>query len=517
MSSRQPFAITLNKSGPGISKGTGNDRHTLKLGNMKKSLLILGLCGSITFAPAPVRAADNDSPIAIAKKLNQAFVQVVQKVSPSVVVVKVKQKVDLESRKRALGNNPFFEYFDDDMKEQLRRRMERMEKAPAPQGQGSGVIIRKDGYIVTNRHVVEDAAEIEIQMQDGRQYDAKVQGLDPQSDLAVLKIEADGLPAARFADSDKSHVGEWAIAIGAPFELDYSVTIGHISAKGRAIYASREQTEADFIQTDASINPGNSGGPLVNIDGEVVGINTMIRGIGTGIGFAIPSNLAREITDSLVTYGKVTRAWLGIGINSLREDPSLRQFYPKAKEGVVITDILRDGPAAESDLETRDLITAVEGKTVATIQQLKNEIRSKKIGSPLALTVNRNGKPLKVNVKPGKRPEPSELYGGLRTPRDNGPSPEKELGIKVEQVSGRQAQKLGAKGDSAVVIAEVEEDSIAAENGLSAGDVITNINGSKVATIKELRDALADADFDDGVSVQFMSDGGSRFRVLRKR
>ena len=488
----------------------------MKLGNMKKILLILGLCGSIAFTSAPVQAAGDESPIAFAKKLNQAFVQVVQKVRPSVVVVKVKQKAS--AHPEINRNNPLFEFFGEDMREDLRKRMqERMERRPAPQGQGSGVIIRKDGYILTNRHVVEDAEEIEVVLQDGRPYKAKVQGLDPQSDLAVLKIEAANLPAARFADSDQAQVGEFAIAIGAPFELDYSVTIGHISAKGRSIY-TRDLTDADFIQTDASINPGNSGGPLVNIDGEVIGINTMIRGIGTGIGFAIPSSLAREITDSLVTHGKVIRAWLGIGINSLREDPSLRQFYPKAKDGVVVTDILRDGPAAKSDLATRDLITAVEGKNVTTIQQLKNEIRSKKIGAPLALTVNRGGKAMEVKVHPALRPEPKDLYG-MRTPRerDNGPTPEKELGIAVEQVTGRQAERLGAKGPNAVVVSEVEEDGLAAQSGLSAGDVITNINGTKVQTVKELRKALADADFEDGVSIQFLTEDGGRFRVLRKR
>lgn len=491
----------------------------MKLGYMKKSLLILGLCGTIALAPASLQAANDDSPIALAKKLNQAFVGVAKKVRPSVVVVKVKQKVDVESNLRRFRNNPFFEFFGEDMQEELKKRMEeRGGRVPQQQGQGSGVIIRKDGYILTNRHVVEEADEIEVVLQDGRSYDAKVQGLDPGSDLAVLKIEANNLPAARFADSDKASVGEFAIAIGAPFELDYSVTIGHISAKGRSIYA-RDLTDADFIQTDASINPGNSGGPLVNIDGDVIGINTMIRGLGTGIGFAIPSNLAQEITDSLISYGKVNRAWLGIGINSLREDPTLRRFYPKAKEGVVVTDILRGGPASDSDLETQDLITEVAGKKVATIQQLKNEIRSKKIGAPLALTVNRGGKALAVTVKPGLRPSQDELMTMNRGSgrRDDARAPEKELGIAVEEVAGRQAQRLGAKGDSAVVVSEVQEGSIAAESGLSAGDVITNINGEKVQSIRDLRDALSDADLEDGVSIQFLTEDGGRFRVLRKR
>lgn len=488
----------------------------MKLEYTKKPLLILGLCGIIAFAPTPLRAASDDSPISLARKLNQAFVQVAAKVRPIVVIVKVTQKA--RSHPQFDRDNPFFEFFDEGMREELRKRMEqRMEAMPRPQGQGSGVIIRKDGYILTNRHVVEDAENITVQLQDGRLYKAKIQGLDPQSDLAVLKIDADDLPFARFADSDQAHVGEFAIAIGAPYDLKYSVTIGHISAKGRSIY-TRDVTDADFIQTDASINPGNSGGPLVNIDGDVIGINTMIRGLGTGIGFAIPSNLAREISDSLVTHGKVTRAWLGIGINSLREKPDLRRFYPKANDGVVVTDILRAGPAAKSDLETEDLITAVEGKSVATIQQLKNAIRSKKIGAPLSLTVNRNGKAIEIKVTPGLRPSPEELRYGFSPPneRDNGPAPEKELGITVEEVSSKVARRLGAKGPSAIVVSEVDEDSVAAQRGLSAGDVITSINGYKVLTVKELRTALKDADLDDGVSVQFISEGSSRFRVLKR-
>lgn len=493
----------------------------MKIGQIRTSLLTLGICGLAALNPAGAVAASDESPLALARKLNQAFVQVVEKVSPSVVVIKVSQKANAPARLDLRGN-PFFDFMPEDMRERLREQYEerRGRRAPQREGQGSGVIIRKDGYIVTNRHVVEDAEKIRVVLQTGREYDAKVQGLDPESDLAVLKIDVDGLPAAKFGDSEKAKVGEFAIAIGAPFELDYSVTIGHISAKGRAIRASIEMSDADFIQTDASINPGNSGGPLVNIDGEVIGINTMIRGIGTGIGFSIPSSLAKEITDSLVQHGKMTRAWLGISVSTLREDPEMRDVFPDLQDGVVVKDILAEGPAAKSKLRPADVITEVAGRRVVTSQQLINEVRSKKIGAPLKLTVYRKGKEMDVTVKPDVRPEAKELFamsqgGGSRRP--SGPGREKELGLVVEQLSERQARQYGVDGKGGVLVAEVEDGSVAAERGISPGDVITEINRKEVTTVGDLREALRDADLEDGVVVHFVSDGTSKFRVLKKR
>src|SRR5581483_3852009 len=204
-----------------------------------------------------------------------------------------------------------------------------------------------------------------------------VRGIDPRSDLAVIRINASGLPAARLADSDKTRVGEFAIAIGAPFSLDYSVTFGHVSAKGRAeilpMYAPNVTMDQDFIQTDASINPGNSGGPLVNIEGEVIGINSMIRGLHTGIGFAIPANLARDISDKLISDGKVARARLGVEVGGVHEDERIRdQTFEGVTNGVFVFGIRPDGPAAKSDLKLEDVITAIEGRPVTSAQQLRN-------------------------------------------------------------------------------------------------------------------------------------------------
>ena len=250
----------------------------------------------------------------LARQLNQAFVEVTEKVSPAVVVITVITKPGA-NHFADLDQNPE-DAFPREFWRQFRRQAEEESPPEREIGQGSGVIIRENGFILTNRHVVDDAESIEVRLKDGRKFKAKVRGVDPQSDVAVIQIDASGLPVAKLADSSKTRVGEFAIAIGAPFQLDYSVTFGHVSAKSRGnvvpSYHGGAMLDQDFIQTDANINPGNSGGPLVNIEGEVIGINTLIRGFRTGIGFAIPSGLAREVADQIIANGKFTRAWLGV-------------------------------------------------------------------------------------------------------------------------------------------------------------------------------------------------------------
>src|SRR6266581_4562879 len=287
-------------------------------------LSLLPLISScLLLAPPTASANEPSANLELARQLNLAFVEVAEKVSPTVVVINVVQKPSASSQDDE-EDVPY-----DTVPREFRRFFRRQSQEQAPEksrGQGSGVIIRPDGHILTNSHVVEDAETIEVRLQDGRTFKAKVRGVDPQSDVAVIKIDAKGLPIATLADSSKTRVGEFAIAIGAPFSLDYSVTFGHVSAKGRHVISGDEGAamDQDFIQTDANINPGNSGGPLVNIDGEVIGVNALIRGLRTGIGFAIPSNLAREISDKLIADGKITRAWLGVGIRSLSDYTEFR-------------------------------------------------------------------------------------------------------------------------------------------------------------------------------------------------
>jgi len=363
--------------------------------------------------------------------------------------------------------------------------------------------------------VVDEAEKIEVRFKDDAAwYPAEVRGVDAQSDLAVVKIDPKGrkLRACKLADSDKTRVGEFAIAIGAPFELDYSVTFGHVSAKGRSHIIESLSMDQDFIQTDANINPGNSGGPLVNIDGEVIGINTLIRGLHTGIGFAIPANLVREVSERLVTDGKYVRSYLGIGIGTLRDDIDYRDMVPGITEGVVIKAIPREGPAAKSDLRAGDVITAVDGKPVTTSPQLKSEIRSKKIGHTVTLDVYRNGKNIKVKVKTEAWPDETTLVANAR--RTNTEESARDLGLTVKALTKDLADQFGVEKVEGVIVSEVEAGSVAESKGIKPGDIITEVNHKPVTSPKEFREAVKATPPKKGVVLNFTSHGTSRFEIL---
>ncbi len=461
-----------------------------------------------TRSPATEAAAVPD----LVRQLNESFVQVAEKVSPSVVVITVVQRVNNSDAEEENGGDSFPPGFWREFHKQFKRP----EKAF---GEGSGIIIRENGYILTNRHVVEDADSIDVRLKDGRVFKASVRGLDPQSDVAVLKIDAQGLPVARFGDSAKTRVGEFAIAVGAPFSLEYSFTFGHVSAKGRSSViegAEGAAMDQDYIQTDAMINPGNSGGPLVNIDGEVIGINTLIRGLRTGIGFAIPINLAKEVSDQLIEHGKFTRAWLGIGIQALRDQPELRSLLKGVQDGVVVSAIMPEGPAAKSELKPSDVITSVEGTKVATPQELRSAIRSRTIGQPLTLDVFRQGKNIQVKVTPGEWVQPASAVASSRSPSSSKIEPAR-LGITVQELTRDLAKKFGldaAQGEG-VLIAAVDKNSPAALKGLKAGDVITSVNQQPVASKKQFDAALKKADLQNGVLLNIVSDKTPRFEIIK--
>jgi serine protease Do len=372
---------------------------------MKVTPFVLAIAFVSFISPAHLPAQTNRPNLELVRQLNDAFVQVVDRVSPAVVVLTVTEKKTVFAEPDPKMDPSTHEYwrkfhgqFDDEPQE----------------GKGSGIIVRTNGFILTNAHVIEDAEKIEARLFDGRTFIATVRGIDRQSDVAVLKIESDGLPVASFGDSSQLRVGEFAIAIGAPFSLDYSATFGHISAKNRSNvvpFYLGQMMDQDFIQTDANINPGNSGGPLVNIDGEVIGVNTLIRGSRTGIGFAIPINLAREIAERLIAEGQFIRPWLGVEIRALRDDPETRVQMQDIHEGVVVKSILPESPAASSELRAGDIITEVNGKHVRTAQQLRGEIRSKAIGQSVTFGVFRLGKTMSVEVKLGQQapPEPGPI------------------------------------------------------------------------------------------------------------
>ena len=327
-------------------------------------------------------------------------------------------------------------------------------------GLGTGFIIDKTGLIITNNHVVEDADTIKVKLKDEREFDAKVVGRDPQTDLALIKIDAKGeLPVASLGRSAELKVGEWVLAVGSPFGLEQTVTAGIVSAKGRAIGSGPYD---DFIQTDASINPGNSGGPLVNLNGEVVGINTAIIAQGQGIGFAIPIDMATKIVAQLKDNGEVTRGWLGVNIQDLKGE--LADYYgAKGGEGVLVTEVVPGNPAEKAGIKAKDIITAVDGEKVRTSRELTAKAATLPVGETTKITVVRDGKERTVDVKVAKRPV---------TVADAGKPPvekEGEYGLQVTDLTPEMARRLKTNREAGVVVVGVRPDSKAAKAGAAAG------------------------------------------------
>lgn len=458
-----------------------------------KGLVCLGLLwGGLSGAsaneidpPPHIQAA-----LSVARQLNDAFVYVADTVSPSVTVIKVSKKA---GAMEDLEGHPLFDELTEEWKEQLRERWrregERRERGERDfSGQGSGVVMRKDGYILTNHHVIEDAEDIRIRLIDGREFAATIRGTDPDSDLAILQITEppDDLKPVRFADSQKVRVGEFAIAIGAPFELDYSLTFGHVSAKGREDIVGGMMMDQDFIQTDANINPGNSGGPLVNLEGEVIGINALIRGMRSGIGFAIPASIAKEVGDQLIEHGRFRRSWLGVGILSLRDDQARQRQETNVDDGIIVTQI-HNGPAAKSELRRNDIIVAVDDRPVATIQQLRNIITRKSPGTDVVLDVFRRGHRRQVIVNLEEMPDRSIILTRMQrpnTPQDPA-DPGRLFGIRVEALNPGLAGRFELSRTSGVVITQIEPELPAKNAGLLEGDVILEIAGQSVTTIDD--------------------------------
>jgi len=339
------------------------------------------------------------------KSLGQAFVEVAKNVQPSVVNITTEKTIAMQPWNRFgqdfFRGSPFEEFFRGFGSPP--REEERVYKQRSG---GSGVIVDKEGYILTNNHVIEGADKVKVRLNDGREFTATVKGQDSRTDLAVLHIKAKDLPVATLGDSDKLEVGEWAIAIGSPFGLEHTVTVGVISAKGRSGFGTG--TYEDFVQTDASINPGNSGGPLINIDGEVIGINAMIIQPGTGIGFAIPINMAKQILYDLIKTGKVVRPWLGISIQDLTPEIA-EHFKVREKEGVLVGQVYQGTDAKKAGLASGDIIISVDDKPIKNVGELVKEIQKRKVGQKVKLNILREGKPLTVEVTTAPMPEKAEL------------------------------------------------------------------------------------------------------------
>lgn len=452
-------------------------------------------------------AAGEDS-LSLADRLNEAFVRAADAASASVVVIEIGHQ---RPNRLAAGQAP--------------------EKDEPETGEdifdarGSGVVISRDGYVLTNFHVIEGASRLRVRLRDGQSFAASVRGQDPRSDIAVIQIDAGERPTlfqtAAFGDSDKVRVGEFAIAVGAPFDLDYSVTFGHVSAKGRSGGAlGSAGSDQDFIQTDADINPGNSGGPLVNIRGEVIGVNTLVRGMNTGIGFAIPINMAREIAGQIMERGKFTRARLGIEIETLADRDDFNQFLKEVNQGVVVRGMSPNGPAANSDLQPADVIVAVEGVPVATAQELKNQVRSKPIGDPLNLSVARMDRRLEIRRLEIKVvPEEWETAAAIppQKPQQEGKAP--TSGLRLRAIDDDWAKLYGLKTREGVVLTEIERNTLASRSErLRPGVVVTAINSIPVRSPWDVAKAWESVDLQKGVVIHFVdSNGAPMFEFLKDR
>ena len=479
------------------------------MNRFKTAFFPLLIAGALA-APAGALAKDSSSALELAQQLNQAFVEVADRVSPAVVVITVVQKT---RGRESEGDDPL----GDQVPPELRRHFDGARpnaRRPRMLSRGSGIVISEDGYILTNNHVVENAAKIRVRLKDGKEMDAEIVGVDPESDIAVIKIKANGLVAVKLGDSDKTRVGEFAIAIGAPFDLDYSVTVGHVSGKGRFFDSfSENYTDQDFIQTDASINPGNSGGPLINLYGEVIGINAMIRGLNTGIGFAIPINLAVRVKEHLVTEGKFTRSWIGVKIGELRQDTEFKATVPNLEDGVIIYEIEANSPAGKSKLKSGDVVVAVDGKPVKTGRQLKDEISTKKVGQTAALEVVRGNKRVTVKIKTeaalGEENEDNaKRMADAASETSNG-------GLVVQTLSKSLAEEYKVDMTPGVIVVSVEPDSPASDQGIKPRDIITEVNRKSVSNVGEFNEALKIGDPKQATMINLINNGASRFVLLK--
>jgi serine protease Do len=428
--------------------------------------------------------------------LSRTFINVAKQIKPAVVNIDVVEKTKRSSMRLPDGF-PQIPGLGD-----VPRRQ---------RGTGSGVIISADGYILTNNHVAGDAEQISVKLADGREFKAKVVGKDSETDLAVVKIDATNLPFAKLGNSDKLEQGEWVIALGSPFGLQQTMTAGIVSATGRDLGVQGGQF-TNFIQTDASINPGNSGGPLVNMEGEVVGINTLIfseTGTSAGVGFSIPSNLATKIYAQLIRNGKVTRGYLGVYLQSV--SPALaRTVGYNGTDGAIVGDLSKeDSPAATAGLRSGDVIIEFDGKRVTSPKQLTELVADTPVGKTSELKYVRDGRVETAMIKLGERPGKvgEEEQPGNADPEEN----VGKFGISVSNLTLQTARELKLKLSTGVVIQNVQADSPAAEAGLQRGDVIHRINRTPIANRQDFLRAMSLLKSDKEITLQVERGGQLQF------
>jgi serine protease Do len=456
--------------------------------NIRNRAILLCLAG-VWMLGMPAAGAESEA-LAELKKTSKAFTEVVKKTLPAVVAVQSESTVQGISFRSPFEDDFFERFFGPRFRVPMPREEKRI-------GQGSGFIISEDGYILTNHHVIADASKITILLHDGRRFEkVEIVGSDEKADLALLKIpNVSGLPTVKMGDSDLLEVGEWVIAVGNPFGLVETVTVGVVSAKGRRIRNDDSGAYEDFIQTDAAINPGNSGGPLLNIDGEVVGINaaivtgdTGVRGY-MGIGLAVPINMAKSMAEQMMKTGKFVRGYAGIGLQDLTEDIA-QVLDLKIRRGAIVTQVFEDSPAEAAGLQADDIIISIDNREIHNSQDVRNIVGYSAPGTKLNFVVLRKGQEKNITLTVGSRPVAEDLI--------------EQLGIQVKN----------SDDGEGVVITEVKEDSDAARVGLRSGMVILSVNRERVNSVSEFKEALRKAEGKDKVILSVKTDRMIYYVVL---
>jgi serine protease Do len=494
--------------------------HTLRSRSPRRALLAALLFVGVVSASAGLLldrnlAADTDQrAIANVTETGQAFAAVTREVGPAVVYIRATRQHVMTS------HQPGMDSFRGQIPDDLLKRFfgERLPEFPMPQqpqqrpmvGEGSGFVISKDGYILTNNHVVGGAEKLEVLLHNGERVEAKVIGTDKRTDVALIKVDADDLPVLRMGDSDALEVGEWVLAIGSPFGLTGTVTAGIVSAKGRDSMGITDYE--NFIQTDAAINPGNSGGPLVNLRGEAVGINTAIisRGGGhNGIGFAIPMNMVRQIYEQLREHGSVTRGFLGIVIQPLT--PELAQSFGLSEPaGVLIGDLNNDGPAAAAGLMRGDVIVSLDGEPVKDVTSFRNRVAMIQPDTTVNLEVLRDGDRRKMSVKIGSLPSEVAVDATERK------ALESEWGMSVQTIDPQLAEQLKVEPNGGVVVTTVDPNSPAAAAGIRPGTIIRQVNRQDVANAADFARAIGELNDADSLLLLVEREGRTQYVAVKK-
>jgi serine protease Do len=468
--------------------------------------------GILGWSGQPVSGATDDQSIATLKDMSRAFNSVAEDASNAVVYIEVEKEVTARQTPFGGGGMPpgLFERFFGQPMPQAPQGGE--EGTLRPFGQGSGFIISEDGYIVTNHHVVGDADRVSVELMDGREYEAELIGTDPRTEVALIKIDEKNLPTLPLGNSDNLQVGEWVLAVGSPFGLSHTVTAGIVSARGRGNVGIVDY--ADFIQTDASINPGNSGGPLVNLDGQVVGLNTAIisrSGGNNGIGLAVPINMVKNITDQLRENGAIQRGFLGIGIQDLDDD--LAQWFDiDGGNGILVSEVQPDSPAEKAGLKQDDVIVGYNGQAVEGAGSFRSRVASTRPGEKVELEVMRDGKKVTKTAKLGTLDE------DLMVAKEAGAksSGETKLGLAVQDLDSDLADRFGYESEKGVVVSGVKPGSPAARAGIRPGELIQEVNRQEVASVKDFRKALKD-DSERGALLRVTNGEMSRYVALEAR